>query len=125
MWTRDVAYRGEVLLCSSKKSQTLGEVYSLMEPGQYQKFITIKTQFETKCKSIFRPTGIAGCVVNFVDYREMNAIEDPDKAMVKYEPGRKVLCFENIRSVESFKVNAGMLGLLNCPKEYEDQIKYG
>jgi hypothetical protein len=109
-------------LAASRKAQTLADVYSLMSPEDYKKFIHIKT---TLPHDIFKPLGVAACVVRMTDYRYMNRIEDPPKAMVQWAPGRKILVFDNVRPIETFPVERGMLGLLNCPQDYLKKIKYG
>lgn len=121
MWKNNVTYRGEILLAASQKPQTLAQVKSIMTPEQFHKFLEIKQKLTY---DIFGPCGIAGCVVNMVDYRQMNALEDVKASFVSYHPARKVLCFDKIQPVVSFPVK-GMLGLLKCPPEYESQINFG
>lgn len=120
-WQKETLnYRGDVLFASSKKSNTLEEVKSIMTPDQFQRFNEIRKKLP---HDIFSPCGVAGCVVNITDYRPMNQIEDVDMAFVKYTLGKKVIELNNVRPVVSFPVK-GMLGLLNLSAEYESQIRF-
>lgn len=113
-------YRGDVLICASKKSKTPEEVKAIMTPDQWNQFNEIRRKLH---HDIFSPRGVAQCVATIIDYRHMTKAEDEKPAFVKFQPYLKSLCLDNIRPVESFPVT-GMLGLLNCPKEYEDLIRF-
>lgn len=119
-WTRGCNYRGDILICASKKSMTPSEVRAVMTGQQWNELVEINRRLAW---DIYEPRGIAQCVVTMTDYRDMNRVEDEKAAFVKYQPGLKILDFDNIRPVVSFPVS-GMLGLLNVPPEYENLIRF-
>jgi hypothetical protein len=119
-WNRDCSYRGDILICASQKAESPEAVKRIMTPEQFKKFNDIKLKLS---HDIYKPTGVAICVVRMIDYRPMNKVEDVANAFVAYQEGLKVLVFDNIRPVVSFPVK-GMLGLLHLPDEYEKQIRF-
>lgn len=119
-WKKQCHYRGDILICSSKKSMKPAEVKAVMTQVQWNQFEQVRRKLSY---DIYEPRSIAQCMVNMFDYREMNKIEDERESFVKWQPGLKILDFQNVRPVVSFKVT-GMLGLLNLPDEYEKQIRF-
>lgn len=117
---KSLIYRGDILICSSKKAMKPTVVRSVMTRRQWFEFEEIRKRLNY---DIYEPGGIAQCVVTMYDYREMNSFEDEKLAFVKYVNGLKILAFQDIRPVVSFPVK-GMLGLLDLPKEYEQQIRF-
>jgi len=121
MWNRNMAYRGDILIASSKKPKTPDEVRAIMTQEQWNDFNAIRKKLHF---DIYGACGIAIAVVNAYDYRDMNKVEDQKEAFVRWQPGLKSICLDNIRPVVSFPVK-GNLGLLNVPRETEEKICFG
>lgn len=119
-WARTCNYRGDILICASKAPMKHYEVRNVMTGQQWNEFEAIRRKLG---HDIYEPCGVAQCVVRMTDFRPMNRIEDEKSAFVKWQPGLKVLDFQDIRPVVSFPIT-GMLGLLNLPAELEKQIRF-
>ncbi len=118
-WNRQCNYRGEILLASSKQSDSPGQVRAIMTPGQWANFLNIQENLKY---DIYRPVSSAGCIITMIAFSPMK-IEDEKTAFVKFHEELKIIHFINVRPVESFHVS-GMLGLLKCPEKYLTQIKF-
>lgn len=119
-WKKDCSYRGKILICASKKPMKPAEVRAIMTPAQWINFENLRTNLDY---DIYCPNAVAICQVNMINFRPMNRIEDPQRAFVAYHPSLKILELTDIRPVVSFPVT-GMLGLLNLPPEYANQIQF-
>lgn len=104
-WQRK--FRGDLLLCASKKSDSLQEFTSIY-PGKFTDLMN-QVRYDKHDTNIFSPCSVALCVVEVVDIRPMQ-LSDEDLAMVEYNVDRYVWDLKNVRPIKPFPVK-GQLGI--------------
>lgn len=114
-WSR--SFRGDLLLCASKKSDSLKDFNSLCVLD-FHSLIT-QVQHDGHNTNIFQPNGVALCVVKVVDIRPMQPTNtfrssDADEALVPYNAERFCWVIEDVRPIAPFPVK-GQLGIFEVP----------
>lgn len=114
-------FRGDLLICAAKKIMPLPELKKVMTVEQYNRFVEIKRKTSY---NIFGPIGVAMCVVNVIDWRPMNKIEDLQNTFVSYDILRWVAVLDNIRPIVTFNLK-GRQGIFPLSKDEQSQIEFG
>lgn len=114
-------FRGDLLICAAQKIMPLPELKKVMTNEQYHKFLEIQRKAPY---DLFGPTGVAMCVVNVVDWRPMNKIEDLQTSFVAWDILRWVAVLDNIRPIVTFDLK-GRQTIFPLTDKEQSQIEFG
>jgi hypothetical protein len=135
---RHTEVRGEVLICTAKKSYAYHKVLGISGERQMYRMadllgLTYDTtkypgrEYEGPWYGTKDPTikmkGYAIAVGTLVDSRPMTP-KDEDFCFVEYFPELFVWVFENVRKIQPFKWEFGKQGWLNVPESELSKIIY-
>ena len=109
--SRFTYHRGDVLICASKKSIDIADVFD-----PYGALINVELR-----PTLYANSGMAICVASIIDV-EPFGYRLEDKAFVEYDPSKTLYAWplENIRPIEPFEVK-GKLGFFDVD---DSLIKY-
>jgi hypothetical protein len=115
-------YRGYVLICASKKSYTVNEIFNICGGVQYYRIT------DTFFKSGYDPNkvdslcGLAIAIGKLVDCRPM-VKEDENKCFVIHNPNLWCHIYEDVKPIQPFPFK-GHQGWTKLDKETFDKIHY-
>lgn len=116
--TWSTKYRGYVLICASKKSYTVNEIFNICGGVQYYRIInTLGTDRFDNTNN-----GYAIAIGKLTDCRPMEK-EDEDKCFVIHNPNLWCHIYEDVKPIQPFPFK-GHQGWTKLDKETFDKIHY-
>ena len=119
------SYRGLVLICASKKSYNLGEVFRISGGDLYRaiwnKIFPDKNKYSVNVSDNLFYCGKAFAIGELIDCRPMRK-EDEDKCFVRYYPDLYCHVYQNVTKIEPFFWK-GSLGFKTLTDYQKSQIK--